>query len=268
MARTEKSKKATKRQRRRDLANEMESVAVNERSKRFRENDLLRVEVHPKTPKQRHFINNLRDSEVCAAIGPAGVGKTFCAAGVGAQMFLSGLVDGFILTRANVLRGESVGFLPGTKEDKMTPLLMPILDALRRHLGVKLDYLTAKGQVELLPFEYVRGRSFRNKFVIIDEAQNLTEEDIIAIVTRYESGRVVLLGDPFQNDLKGESGLLWLHRFAQRNDFDIPITVFQLEDVVRSGFVRSFLIHLYREKGRTDEYAKLEAPTVHIAQQD
>ena len=264
MARTEQSKKSTKRQRRRDRAAEMESVAVNERSKKFREDDLRRVEIQPKTPKQRHFINNMRDSEVCAAIGPAGVGKTFCAAAVGAQMFLAGIVDGFVLTRANVLRGESVGFLPGTKEDKMAPLLMPILDALRRHVGVKVDYMLAKGQIELLPFEYVRGRSFRSKFVIIDEAQNLTEDDMIAIVTRYESGRVVLLGDPFQNDLKEESGLLWLHRFAQRNAFDIPITIFQIEDVVRSGFVRSFLMHLYREKGRTDEYANLEAPVVQI----
>jgi phosphate starvation-inducible PhoH-like protein len=267
MARSNKVKsipKSSNKSRLRDTQRDLERIAESEKHKKFRERESWRVELLPKTVNQRHFINALKDSEVCAAIGPAGVGKTYCAAGVAAQMFLADLVDGFVLTRANVLRGETVGFLPGSKEDKMTPLLMPILDSLRRHLGPKVDYMLNKGQIEMLPFEYVRGRSFINKFVIIDEAQNLDEEDMIAIITRYESGRIVLLGDPFQNDLKGESGLLWLHAFAQRNGFDIPITVFQLEDIVRSGFVRSFLSHLYKENGVTELYAKLAAPSIHI----
>lgn len=210
----------------------------------------IKVILNPKGENQGNFIGAIRTSEVSAAIGPAGVGKTYCAAGVVAQLFLENIIDGIILSRANVVVGESRGLLPGTEEEKMAPLLMPIIDALTRHLGnEKVDYMRAKKEIQLLSFEYMRGRSFYNKAVIIDEAQNLTVDDVITIVTRYESGRIILLGDPFQNDLDGECGLTWLEAFAERNNIKIDITVFGTNDIVRSNFVKKFIEALYRERG-------------------
>lgn len=261
---TGKKQKRKLRGRDREVFEDLGDIAFAEKERRYREP--RKIVLHPQTVNQKHFINAMKDSEVCAAIGPAGVGKTYCAAGVAAQMLMADMVDGFILTRANVVRGATVGFLPGTKDDKMTPLLMPIIDALKRHLGEgKVNYMIDKGQIEMLPFEYVRGRSFINKFVIIDEAQNLTTEDAIAIVTRYETGRIVLLGDPFQNDLKVDCGLVWLHDFAKRNDFDMPITLFQVPDIVRSGFVRKFIELLYREYDLSGTYSRMSGPSLALA---
>lgn len=209
-----------------------------------------RVDLKPKTITQDIAIKSIRSSEVSALIGPAGVGKTFITAGLAAEAFLEKGVDKIILTRANVGVGKTLGALPGTIEEKMNPLLRPVLDALERHLTPgRVKYMLNKQQIEMMPFEYVRGRSFRDEFVIIDEAQNLSEEDMIAIVTRYESGRVVLLGDPVQNDLKTENGLVWLSNFCSRNKIEIPIIHFSLGDIVRSKFVKDFLIALYHEKG-------------------
>lgn len=208
----------------------------------------------PQNPRQNQFVQAMRDFEVSAAIGPAGVGKTYCAAGTAAQFLLRANVDGLILTRANVTVGKTIGYLPGTQKEKMEPLLLPIIDALKRHLPEgKVEYLINKSQIEMLPFEYVRGRSFRQKFVIIDEAQNLTIADLIAVITRYESGRVVLLGDPFQSDLQGSSqtiGINWLHDFCLRNHFKMPIIQFTTEDIVRSSFVKSFIEMLYQDRER------------------
>lgn len=203
-----------------------------------------------KTHNQKKLIQNIKTFEVSAAMGPAGVGKTFCTALVAAQMISSGDIEGLILTRANVTVGNTVGFLPGTAEEKMTPLLKPVLDCLERHLTKgKVKYMLDKNQIELLPFEYVRGRSFSNKFVIIDEAQNLTIDDVVAIVTRYESGRIVLLGDPFQNDLNDtECGLVWLERFANKHKLNMPVTLFSVDDIVRSNFVKSFISALYKDQ--------------------
>lgn len=168
-------------------------------------------------------------------------------------MFVNEFVDGIVLTRANITVGRTVGFLPGSANDKMEPLLMPMLDALKRHLtSGKVKYMIDKQQIEMLPFEYVRGRSFIDKVVIVDEAQNLTPEDMIAIVTRYESGRIVLLGDPFQNDLKGDCGLNWLDSFNRRNDMAMPITIFGIDDIVRSSFVKKFITLLYAENHKSE----------------
>ena len=229
-------------------------ILVEQEEKSYREPK--KISLVPQTDNQKRFITNMRKHEVSAAIGPAGVGKTYCAAGVAAQFFLDNFIDGIVLTRANVTVGTTIGFLPGTANEKMEPLLMPILDALKRHLTAgKVKYMIEKQQIEMLPFEYVRGRSFIDKVVIVDEAQNLTPEDMIAIITRYESGRIILLGDPFQNDLKGDCGLVWLARFAERNNLDMPVTCFSIEDIVRSEFVKRFITHLYAEHKVSEAFA-------------
>lgn len=208
-----------------------------------------RVQLEAQSRNQARFIEAVKKHEVCAAMGPAGVGKTYVATGMAADYFVRNLVDGLILTRVNVPASRTIGYLKGTAEEKMEPLLLPIIECLKRHLNPgKVKYMFEANQIEMLPFEYVRGRSFLNKFVIIDEAQNMTEDDLIAVITRYESGRVVLLGDPFQNDLKTRPGLHWLADFCQRHGLNMPITQFTIEDIVRSSFVKEFLACLYKDR--------------------
>jgi phosphate starvation-inducible PhoH-like protein len=208
------------------------------------------VDFVPKTEKQEAFVKNIKNSEISVGLGSAGVGKTYCVAAVAAQMLIDHKVDKIILTRANVTVGKTIGALPGTIEEKMTPLLMPILTALKRHLGEgAYQYYINKKMIEMVPAEYIRGLSFLDSFVIIDEAQNLTQEETKALITRYESGRVVLLGDPNQHDLKGtESGLVWLEAFVKRHKIGIPTTKFEIADVVRSELVKKFLFAIEADK--------------------
>lgn len=222
-----------------------------------------RIAFSPSTEKQEQMVDAVENNPVSVVIGPAGVGKTFVAASLAAQYLYRREVDEIILTRANVTVGESIGMLPGTVEEKMAPLLAPILQALERQMGKQdYEYCLAKGKIKMLPFEYVRGRSF-NAFVIVDEAQNLTPKDVQALCTRYETGRVMLLGDPFQHDLVNvEPGINWLKEFVFRSGLDIPIIECGISDVVRSGFVRKFLEALYRdlENKKFVDAAKPKAP--------
>lgn len=250
---------ATKRQRKIENQRLAAQASFNEQAKldrpeKFRKN----IDLKPKTDAQREFVKGIRDSEVSVGIGPAGVGKTFCAATLAAQMIINNELDRIVLTRANVTLGKTIGMLPGTIEEKMTPLLLPILNVLKRQLGEPLyEYMMRKKKIEMLPIEYVRGLSFIDTFVIIDEAQNLEQDEVTAIVTRYESGKVVFLGDPTQHDLPGEPGIAWLEKFAKKHDLGMPVTRFGLEDVVRSSFVKSFLYALADEKAPSKQKAAL-----------
>lgn len=210
--------------------------------------------IQPKTENQDRLIHAINESEIVVASGPAGVGKTYIVGSCAAKFLSQNDVERIVLTRANVGVGKSLGLLPGSVEDKMTPLLMPILEVLRQRMGDSIyTYSMGKRRVEMQPIEYVRGRSFKNTFLIIDEAQNLTKEEVVALVTRFESGRIVFLGDPFQNDLKGETGIEWLVKFAKRNGLDYPCIEFSLDDVVRSDLVKQFLTAMYKETGKLDK---------------
>lgn len=212
------------------------------------------IKLVAKTENQQQLLSNIWDHGVSAGLGPAGVGKTFITSGVAGQMFQQGRVEKIVLTRANVTIGNTIGMLPGEINDKMRPLLAPILSDLERHLTPKkVEYMLRHEQLEMLPFEYVRGRNFRKTFTIVDESQNLTEEDMVAICTRYESGRIVLIGDPVQNDLETQDGLSWLDHFSRQFGLDFALVKFSLDDIVRSGFVKRFLEAYYASKGR-DKY--------------
>jgi phosphate starvation-inducible PhoH-like protein len=206
--------------------------------------------IAPKTENQSRLINSINQSEITIVNGPAGVGKTFIVGGVACKMFNQGDVDKIVLTRANVGVGKSIGLLPGTVEEKMSPLLMPILSVLRGRMGDGLyAYNMAKKKIEMQPLEFVRGMSFKDTFLIIDEAQNLTVDDVKALITRFESGRIVFMGDPMQSDIKGMNGLDWLTGFSAEYDLDYPTINFDLEDIVRSELVKKFLFALYASKG-------------------
>lgn len=207
------------------------------------------LQLIPKTPNQDELITTIKHNPITLVIGPAGCGKTYISAAMAAKYYASNYVDKIILSRANVPTGRSLGHFPGSVEDKLTPWLMPSLDVLRKFMGDGLfKYCMEKKTIQLQPIETIRGRSFDSSFIIVDEAQNLSIDEIISITTRLgEESKLILLGDPTQTDLKGQNGLSWFDSFADKYDLSIPTIHFTLDDVVRSKVVKEILVALYKE---------------------
>lgn len=202
-----------------------------------------------KTDAQLALMKSLEHSAIVIATGPAGTGKTYISAATAAQRISKKTIERIILSRSNVPTGRPLGHFPGTVKDKLTPWLMPALDVLRKFLGEgQYKYCMDKDIIQLQPLETIRGRSFENSFILVDEAQNLNVDEIIAITTRLgEGSTLVLSGDPFQTDVKGENGLVWFRKFSEKYGLDIPVTEFTVDDVVRSKVVKDILVALYTE---------------------
>lgn len=194
------------------------------------------------TPKQDLFIDRVRKNPVNVVTGYAGTGKTYVAASVAAEFYARGLVDTIVLTRPNVGAGPSLGFFPGTVEQKMDPWMRPLTQRLKAVLGGAYDCGVRQGNIRIEPFETMRGLSL-NGFVILDEAQNVSPHEIKMFLTRFESGRVVVNGDVRQSDLKTESGLSVLAGMIRRGDLPFPHTDFSdPEDIVRSDVCRDVIL--------------------------
>jgi phosphate starvation-inducible PhoH-like protein len=197
-------------------------------------------------PKQATYINALRTSPQIIVLGPAGTGKTWIAATHAADLFRNGYIDKIILTRPNVPCGRSLGFFPGTLEEKFAPWTAPVAEAIRERIG-KAAYEIAlkKGDIELVPFEVMRGRSWKNAFVLLDEAQNTTQLEIKTFLTRIgENCTVVINGDVSQCDLDQASGLHTVLDLIRSQMLSVPVVEFARDDIVRSGicamWVRAF----------------------------
>lgn len=206
--------------------------------------------VQPKNLKQQWLLDSIRDYPITVTIGCAGTGKTYCSSSMVASMFLTGKYDKIILTRANVATGKSLGHFPGTVQEKMAPWLLPITSVLEGCFGKGFyGYLVSKETIEIQPLETIRGRSYENSLVIVDEAQNLTMDEIKAITTRLgENSKMVLCGDPDQNDLGKESALKRFAEICKKHDIDIPIIEFGVDDIVRSDIVARIVRMLMKEK--------------------
>lgn len=206
--------------------------------------------VQPKNLKQQWLLDSIRDYPITVTIGCAGTGKTYCSSSMVASMFLTGKYDKIILTRANVATGKSLGHFPGTVQEKMAPWLLPITSVLEGCFGKGFyGYLVGKETIEIQPLETIRGRSYENSLVIVDEAQNLTMDEIKAITTRLgENSKMVLCGDPDQNDLGKESALKRFAEICKKHDIDIPIIEFGVDDIVRSDIVARIVRMLMKEK--------------------
>jgi phosphate starvation-inducible PhoH-like protein len=197
-------------------------------------------------PKQAAYLDALRTSPQVIVLGPAGTGKTWIAATHAADLFRTGCIDKIILTRPNVPCGRSLGYFPGTLEDKFAPWAAPVTEAIKERIG-KAAYEIAlkKGDIELVPFEVMRGRSWKNAFVLLDEAQNCTVAEIKTFLTRIgEDCSVVINGDVSQCDLDEASGLRIVIRLIKSQTLSVPVVEFTRKDIVRSGvcamWVRAF----------------------------
>jgi phosphate starvation-inducible PhoH-like protein len=202
--------------------------------------------VKPRSENQRLLMEAIETGALTLALGPAGTGKTYLAIACAVKALEAGQIDRIVLSRPAIEAGEALGYLPGTMEEKMSPYLRPLYDALADRMGGKrLRSCLADGTIEIAPIAYMRGRTLNNAFVVIDEAQNCTYGQIKMLLTRLGwHSTMVITGDPDQSDLlPGVSGLADIaNRLAAVSD--IRIVRLSQQDVVRHPLVACMLAAL------------------------
>ena len=196
--------------------------------------------VIPKSKKQKEYVKSLKTNRIVMSLGPAGTGKTYLAVAVALSMLLEKKVERIILSRPAVEAGEKLGFLPGDMKDKIDPYLRPLYDSLYDLLDYdKIQRKIESGSIEIAPLAFMRGRTLKNSFAILDEAQNATEIQIKMFLTRIgENSKLVVNGDPSQIDLpnKNHSGLVKSQSILKEIK-EIAVVNFDHQDVMRDSLV-------------------------------
>ncbi len=208
-----------------------------------------------RSKKQSEYIKALKENDIIMSLGPAGTGKSFLAVSVAITLLMEKKIDRVILSRPAVEAGEKLGFLPGDMKEKVDPYLRPLYDALYELFGAdKIEKKIETGEIEIAPLAFMRGRTLKNCFAILDEAQNATETQIKMFLTRIgENSKLVVNGDPSQVDLinKSNSGLI-KSRNILKDLNEIKIIEFDHNDVVRHPLV-SKIIRAYQNKSTDDK---------------
>ena len=196
--------------------------------------------VIPRSKKQKDYVKALKTNQIVMSLGPAGTGKTYLAVAVALSMLLEKKVERIILSRPAVEAGEKLGFLPGDMKDKIDPYLRPLYDSLYDLLDYeKIQRKIESGAIEIAPLAFMRGRTLKNSFAILDEAQNATEIQIKMFLTRIgENSKLVVNGDPSQIDLpnKNQSGLIKSQTIL-KGIKEISVVNFDHRDVIRHPLV-------------------------------
>ena len=200
--------------------------------------------IFPKSIGQKKYLNALNNYELVFGLGPAGTGKSYLAVAKGIDMLKKGLVEKIILTRPAVEAGERLGFLPGDMKEKIDPYLRPIYDALYEMMpSDRVEKKIQSGEIEIAPLAFMRGRTFTNSYVIVDEAQNTTSVQMKMVLTRIgEGSRMVINGDLSQVDLpKGQmSGLKECQEILNKIE-DIKLIYLEASDVIRHPIVAKII---------------------------
>ncbi len=216
--------------------------------------------IRPKTANQKRYVEAIDENTITFGVGPAGTGKTYLAMAKAIQALQSKQVNRIILTRPAVEAGERLGFLPGTLQEKIDPYLRPLFDALHDMIDQEsIPRLMQSGIIEIAPLAYMRGRTLNDAFIILDEAQNTSAEQMKMFLTRLGFGsKMVITGDTTQVDLPhgSQSGLKIVHEILDGVD-DISFILLESEDVVRNRLVGE-IVNAY---GRFDE-GKITAATI------
>jgi phosphate starvation-inducible PhoH-like protein len=193
-----------------------------------------------RSKKQKEYVESLKTNRIVMSLGPAGTGKTYLAVAVALSMLLEKKVERIILSRPAVEAGEKLGFLPGDMKDKIDPYLRPLYDSLYDLLDYdKIQRKIESGSIEIAPLAFMRGRTLKNSFAILDEAQNATEIQIKMFLTRIgENSKLVVNGDPSQIDLpnKNHSGLVKSQSILKEIK-EIAVVNFDHQDVMRDPLV-------------------------------
>ena len=201
-----------------------------------------RPRIEPKTEIQSIYMQAILANDLTFGVGPAGTGKTYLPTALAADALLSKRTDKIVVTRPAQEAGESLGFLPGELDEKYEPYLQPIRQVLIERMGVgAMECGLKNGKIEPVPLAFMRGRTFNDCWVILDEAQNVTPKQMKMFLTRIgENCKVIVCGDTDQVDIVGQSGLkdaaercAWIKRVA--------VVEFEIEDVVRSGLCLDIL---------------------------
>tara|TARA_Y100001938_G_C8094468_1_gene437216 strand:- start:1812 stop:2486 length:675 start_codon:yes stop_codon:yes gene_type:complete len=205
-----------------------------------------RKKLKPKTENQEEYIRSMVESDVTFCSGPAGSGKTAVAVGLACEYMLENKIEKIIITRPVVESGRGLGFLPGTLTEKVQPYLVPITEEMKLYLGRDTyNSMRSINAIEICPLEYMRGRNFHNSFMILDEAQNATFEQIKMFLTRIGLGsKAVINGDLDQTDLRGESGGLDCCMSRLSGLRGLAICELDQSDIVRNGIISSILDRL------------------------
>ena len=201
-------------------------------------------QVKCKTLGQKRYVQALKQNELVFGIGPAGTGKTYLAVAMAVLAFKNKEVDRIILTRPAVEAGEKLGFLPGDLQSKVDPYLRPLYDALQEFLGLETyRQLTERGAIEVAPLAYMRGRTLNSAYIILDEAQNCSVEQMKMFLTRFgEGSRVVVTGDITQIDLPHERKSGLIHALDVLSDVEgVSIVRLTHKDVVRHELVQRII---------------------------
>lgn len=211
----------------------------SDRTKECRARNL--APVVPKNQYQSENMFMLKNKQVVVSVAPAGTGKTFMAIAHAMDALMQGKISKITLTRPAVGMGNTIGLLKGDMVEKFTPYLMPMIQAINERYGKGVwESCLAKGSIEIVPFEYLRGRNIHG-ICIVDEAQNTVNDELLSLVTRVtENAQLIVLGDPMQTDIRGVNGIDWLVKFSERHDLGDLIGVCEGEsdDIVRSGICK------------------------------
>jgi phosphate starvation-inducible protein PhoH and related proteins len=205
-----------------------------------------RVSLHARSANQKQYLEMLQDeaTSIVLAIGPAGTGKTMLAVQNGIKMYQEGLVDKIIVTRPAVSVDEDLGFLPGTLNEKMAPWTRPIFDVLGEYYQTKdIAKMLDEGVIEISPLAYMRGRTFKNAYIIADECQNTTINQMKMLLTRLgEGSKMVVTGDLAQADRMNDNGLVdFCNLLGNKPLKHINIIEFDHKDIERHNAVREVL---------------------------
>ena len=205
--------------------------------------------VIPRSKKQKEYVKALKNSQIIMSLGPAGTGKTYLAVAVALSMLLEEKVERIILSRPAVEAGERLGFLPGDMKEKIDPYLRPLYDSLHEMYNYdKIQKKIESGEIEIAPLAFMRGRTLKNCFAILDEAQNATQTQIKMFLTRIgENSKLVVNGDPSQIDLpnKNQSGLVQSQNIL-KGIKEISIINFDHNDVIRHPLVTK-IVEAYKK---------------------
>ena len=226
-----------------DIVSSVDKFMINEKTKKNNITDIIKTpkkSIIPRSEKQKSYVRALRQSDIVISAGPAGTGKTFLAVAVGLTMLLEKKIERIILSRPAVEAGERLGFLPGDMKEKVDPYLRPLYDSLYDLFDFeKIQRMIEIGDIEIAPLAFMRGRTLKNSFAILDEAQNATDIQIKMFLTRIgENSKIVVNGDPSQIDLqnKSMSGLQKSKELLGHLN-EISVIDFDHSDVVRHPLV-------------------------------
>ncbi len=226
-----------------DILSSVDKFIINEKVKNQNVTDIIKTpkkSIIPRSEKQKKYVRALRQSDIVISAGPAGTGKTFLAVAVGLTMLLEKKIERIILSRPAVEAGERLGFLPGDMKEKVDPYLRPLYDSLYDLFHFeKIQRMIEIGDIEIAPLAFMRGRTLKNSFAILDEAQNATDTQIKMFLTRIgENSKIVVNGDPSQIDLtnKSMSGLDRSKKLLSHLN-EISVINFDHTDVVRHPLV-------------------------------